>query len=104
MAIYVSDGSKRESIVTKYSMLKAINLIRFNLIACNCNPTGSVSKKCEEFGGYCQCKPNIVGRQCDKCAPGTYGFGPEGCKGEQIDLLLTFIVSEYLYFLRSLRL
>lgn len=47
---------------------------------CNCNPTGSMSKKCVEFGGNCQCKPNVVGRQCDKCAPGTYGFGPEGCK------------------------
>lgn len=48
--------------------------------SCNCNPTGSVSKKCEEFGGNCQCKPNVFGRQCDKCVPGTYGFGPEGCK------------------------
>ncbi|XP_059611859.1 laminin subunit beta-1 isoform X2 [Phlebotomus argentipes] len=47
---------------------------------CNCNPTGSMSKKCEEFGGWCQCKKNVVGRQCDKCAPGTYGFSPEGCK------------------------
>lgn len=48
--------------------------------ACNCNPTGSLSKKCEEYGGYCQCKNNVVGRQCDKCQPGTYGFGPEGCR------------------------
>lgn len=48
--------------------------------ACNCNPTGSNTKKCDEFGGRCQCKPNVVGRQCDKCAPGYYGFGPEGCK------------------------
>lgn len=47
---------------------------------CNCNPTGSNTKKCDEFGGSCQCKPNVVGRQCDKCAIGTYGFGPEGCK------------------------
>nr|NP_476618.1 LanB1, isoform A [Drosophila melanogaster]NP_723319.1 LanB1, isoform B [Drosophila melanogaster]P11046.4 RecName: Full=Laminin subunit beta-1; AltName: Full=Laminin B1 chain; Flags: Precursor [Drosophila melanogaster]AAF52563.1 LanB1, isoform A [Drosophila melanogaster]AAN10647.1 LanB1, isoform B [Drosophila melanogaster] len=47
---------------------------------CNCNPTGSLSKVCESNGGYCQCKPNVVGRQCDQCAPGTYGFGPEGCK------------------------
>lgn len=46
---------------------------------CSCNPTGSYTKKCEEFGGRCQCKPNVVGRQCDKCAPGYYGFGPEGC-------------------------
>ncbi|EDW63810.1 laminin subunit beta-1 [Drosophila virilis] len=47
---------------------------------CNCNPTGSLSKVCDANGGFCQCKPNVVGRQCDQCAPGTYGFGPEGCK------------------------
>lgn len=47
---------------------------------CSCNPTGSLSKECVSKGGYCHCKPNVVGRQCDQCAPGTYGFGPEGCK------------------------
>lgn len=47
---------------------------------CNCNPTGSLSKECDPNGGYCQCKTNVVGRQCDLCAPGTYGFGPEGCQ------------------------
>lgn len=47
---------------------------------CNCNPTGSHTKKCSEFGGRCACKANVVGRQCDRCAPGYYGFGPEGCK------------------------
>ncbi|XP_058129242.1 laminin subunit beta-1 [Anopheles ziemanni] len=47
---------------------------------CECNPTGSKSKKCVESGGLCACKTNVVGRQCDRCAPGTYGFGPEGCK------------------------
>ncbi|XP_034670103.1 laminin subunit beta-1 [Drosophila subobscura] len=47
---------------------------------CNCNPTGSYSKVCDSNGGFCHCKPNVVGRQCDQCAPGTWGFGPEGCK------------------------
>nr|XP_036214745.1 laminin subunit beta-1 [Bactrocera oleae]XP_036214746.1 laminin subunit beta-1 [Bactrocera oleae] len=47
---------------------------------CNCNPTGALSKECDPHGGFCQCKPNVMGRQCDQCAPGTYGFGPEGCK------------------------
>lgn len=50
--------------------------------ACQCDPTGSVSKLCNEYGGSCQCKPNVVGRKCDRCAPGTYGFGPEGCTGK----------------------
>ncbi|XP_065226755.1 laminin subunit beta-1 [Planococcus citri] len=47
---------------------------------CKCDSTGSQSSICSDIGGYCPCKSNVVGRQCDKCAPGTYGFGPEGCK------------------------
>ncbi|KAI5734580.1 hypothetical protein M8J77_008341 [Diaphorina citri] len=47
---------------------------------CDCDPTGSTSKYCDQLGGNCVCKPNVVGRRCDRCAPGTYGFGPEGCK------------------------
>lgn len=53
--------------------------------ACDCNPTGSFSKKCEEHGGHCKCKLNIVGRQCEKCAPGTYGFSPNGCQACDCD-------------------
>lgn len=47
---------------------------------CQCDPTGSTSKLCDSFGGSCSCKRNVVGRRCDRCAPGTFGFGPEGCK------------------------
>uniref|UniRef100_A0ABD2X9T7 Laminin subunit beta-1 n=1 Tax=Trichogramma kaykai TaxID=54128 RepID=A0ABD2X9T7_9HYME len=46
---------------------------------CDCDPTGSHSLLCKDYGGLCPCKPNVVGRRCDRCAPGTYGFGPEGC-------------------------
>lgn len=46
---------------------------------CQCDPTGSYSGICDSLGGQCQCKPHVVGRRCDQCAPGTYGFGPEGC-------------------------
>ncbi|XP_065087000.1 laminin subunit beta-1 isoform X1 [Ochlerotatus camptorhynchus] len=62
-------------------LLNMVSVFVFNgATPCECNPTGSTTKKCDEFGGYCACKTNVVGRQCDKCAPGTYGFGPEGCK------------------------
>ncbi|XP_043253196.1 laminin subunit beta-1 [Colletes gigas] len=47
--------------------------------SCECNETGSHSLLCENYGGTCPCKPNVVGRRCDRCAPGTYGFDPEGC-------------------------
>lgn len=46
---------------------------------CECNPTGSHSAFCDSYGGNCHCKQNVVGRRCDRCAPGTYGFGPQGC-------------------------
>lgn len=55
---------------------------------CQCDPTGSVSALCSSLGGACQCKANVVGRRCDRCAPGTFGFGPEGCRGEEICLIV----------------
>ncbi|XP_032409447.1 LOW QUALITY PROTEIN: laminin subunit beta-2-like [Xiphophorus hellerii] len=48
-------------------------------MACNCDPQGSISSLCDPRGGQCRCRSNIIGRRCDKCAPGTYGFGPSGC-------------------------
>ncbi|KAI1733245.1 laminin EGF domain-containing protein [Ditylenchus destructor] len=56
-----------------------VALIWTHPIICDCDPTGSVSSICQEIGGRCDCKPNVVGRKCDKCAVGTYGFGPKGC-------------------------
>lgn len=50
------------------------------IIECQCDPMGSLSSECEYAGGQCRCKPNVVGRKCNKCAPGTYDFGPDGCK------------------------
>uniref|UniRef100_A0A4W6G170 Laminin, beta 2 (laminin S) n=1 Tax=Lates calcarifer TaxID=8187 RepID=A0A4W6G170_LATCA len=47
--------------------------------ACNCDLQGSISSLCDVRGGQCRCKPNVIGRRCDQCAPGTYGFGPSGC-------------------------
>ncbi|XP_037091485.1 laminin subunit beta-1-like isoform X2 [Pollicipes pollicipes] len=46
---------------------------------CGCDPTGSESAICDPLGGQCKCKPNVVGRRCESCAPGTYDFSPEGC-------------------------
>lgn len=50
-------------------------------LACDCDPTGSISTLCKSLGGQCECKPNVGGRRCDRCNVGTYGFGPEGCRG-----------------------
>ncbi|KAM6973327.1 laminin subunit beta-4 [Aplochiton taeniatus] len=55
-------------------------------IACRCNVQGSVGTSCCKFGGKCTCKPHVIGRCCDSCAPLTYGFGPEGCKPCECDM------------------
>ncbi|NWS97056.1 LAMB1 protein, partial [Mionectes macconnelli] len=34
---------------------------------------------CQVQGGQCECKPHVIGRRCDRCTPGSYGFGPQGC-------------------------
>ncbi|KAM6937856.1 laminin subunit beta-4 [Xenentodon cancila] len=54
-------------------------------IACRCNPIGSLGMACSELGGFCDCKPNVIGRCCDTCGPLTFGFGPEGCKRCECD-------------------
>ncbi|XP_045065518.1 laminin subunit beta-2-like [Coregonus clupeaformis] len=48
-------------------------------LQCQCDPQGSLSAECDRVGGQCRCKPNVIGRRCDQCAPDTYGFGPYGC-------------------------
>ncbi|XP_044206819.1 laminin subunit beta-2 isoform X1 [Thunnus albacares] len=54
-------------------------IINDGALPCNCDPQGSISSMCDVRGGQCRCRPNVIGRRCDQCAPGTYGFGPSGC-------------------------
>jgi coxsackievirus/adenovirus receptor len=51
---------------------------------CQCDPTGSHSSVCATIGGQCDCKPNVIGRRCNKCAPATYGFGQSGCRRKSV--------------------
>uniref|UniRef100_A0A8D0LAX1 Laminin subunit alpha 3 n=1 Tax=Sphenodon punctatus TaxID=8508 RepID=A0A8D0LAX1_SPHPU len=44
---------------------------------CNCSSRGVVNvanPECDKNDGQCTCRPGITGRQCDHCAPGSYGF------------------------------
>ncbi|XP_071590013.1 laminin subunit beta-4 [Heliangelus exortis] len=53
--------------------------IHSGAMACKCNPQGSLNLTCSKLGGQCPCKANVVGRCCDTCAAGSYGFGYHGC-------------------------
>jgi hypothetical protein len=68
---------------------KLIFLIYFNyfvtlnqpsLILKKGDPTGSTSSICNKFGGQCDCKQNVLGKQCDICALGHWEFSPNGCQ------------------------
>lgn len=63
-----------------HDLYRSISLLMYNgALNCKCNSDGSESTKCEVEGGQCKCRPNVIGRTCDRCAPRHFGFGPEGC-------------------------
>ncbi|NXP78425.1 LAMA5 protein, partial [Ramphastos sulfuratus] len=44
---------------------------------CNCSRPGVqdlTEPGCDVDSGQCRCKPNIIGRRCDLCAPGYYRY------------------------------
>ncbi|XP_014675870.1 PREDICTED: laminin subunit alpha-2-like, partial [Priapulus caudatus] len=53
--------------------------INHDCSSCDCNAFGSVNSTCDRFTGQCRCKPNIVGRQCERCAD-LRGNLREGCE------------------------
>jgi laminin alpha 3/5 len=44
--------------------------------SCSCDIRGSTDPngQCEPYGGQCSCKANVIGRRCDRCRTGYWGF------------------------------
>ncbi|XP_011142346.1 laminin subunit gamma-1 [Harpegnathos saltator] len=60
---------------------------------CQCYPPGTVElddgrvMPCDQLTGHCTCKPNVVGRNCDRCEEGYYHImSGEGCTPCNCDL------------------
>lgn len=45
-----------------------------DVLYCDCDAEGSTNFECDKFGGQCPCLPNIIGRRCEICKTGFYGF------------------------------
>lgn len=43
-------------------------------LQCYCQYEGSTDLECEKFGGQCKCKHNVIGRTCNACKTGYYGY------------------------------
>jgi len=52
---------------------------------CSCDKRGALTQDCNRIGGDCKCRPNVVGKNCDKCRTGYYGF--PNCKGKSLFFL-----------------
>lgn len=51
-------------------------------LLCDCYPVGSFSRACDRESGQCQCKPGVIGRQCDRCDNPFAEVTPNGCEGQ----------------------
>ena len=45
-------------------------------VSCQCDQRGSTdpSGLCDPYGGQCSCRPHVIGRRCDRCRTGYWGF------------------------------
>lgn len=65
------------STASPFCLSSAVSLsVFFNngAMPCACHEVGAESDTCEQFGGQCKCRPNVIGRECSMCATGYWGF------------------------------
>lgn len=63
-----------------------------------------IGSQCEAYGGQCDCQPGVVGRACDSCDNGFYGFSSAGCQRKKIAKLTLLVPSSPLRIMPFARL
>ncbi|XP_072098440.1 laminin subunit alpha-5 isoform X1 [Mobula birostris] len=58
----------------KDSMVSLSAFYNNGALPCLCHEAGALSTSCDPYGGQCSCRPNVIGRDCSRCAIGYYGF------------------------------
>lgn len=84
------------SSASPFCLSSAVSLSAFfnnGALPCACHEVGADSDTCEQFGGQCHCRPNVIGRDCSMCATGFWGF--PNCRREFL-VLVQFQLGERL--------
>lgn len=70
-------------------------------LPCDCYPVGSFSRSCDAETGQCQCRPGVIGRQCNACDNPFAEVTNSGCEGERlftIRILYLYVVMSHVNF------
>ena len=61
--------SSNQSVITflgVYLMMCLLFCFLFNVVACKCDPGGSVNMNCFKHSGDCSCVTGVRGKKCDR--------------------------------------
>ena len=68
-------------------------------LPCDCYPVGSFSRSCDPETGQCQCRPGVIGRQCNSCDNPFAEVTNSGCEGENAKIKLLDVMYHSVAFL-----
>lgn len=72
--LFCSHSPQAASGFCKNSARSLVAFYHNGAVPCECHPAGTAGHRCSPEGGQCPCRPNVIGRQCTRCATGHYGF------------------------------
>lgn len=68
---FLKESSSKFCLTSTFTITSKFNN---GALPCQCDRLGSAKTGCRAFGGQCSCRPNVIGRACDRCKSGYSGF------------------------------